>query len=1035
MTHALIALAFHAAVAGSGFSEDFAAPGAPLWQLSAGGAGKAALEDGRLVLDMSRPAAGKWAFADLSRAIALPARIEWDQCLAHDSPHTYFGGVRVLAGQMKLTAGIGGGGLGRCAFLSRTRSAEGRIKPGQWYRLVLEIQPVRQSLTVFTRGRSEPLLGLDTWTAFGRGPVSVRFFQCDPRLGPAFPDAYDQDRGATWIDNVRITAAGIKPRKQPKRPPATTNPFSVPLVFSRAMRWVTKAEGLSRGCIAYDAAGWLPLTGDRPASRWLELRPWPNHSPTHWPDQPNVARQAGGSTLFGLPEGTQESTFVLRAFQFNLEQHGTLAWRGDPQGVEWRLEATATDGMRQFLWTLWRSPWSCSQAEGTLDLRSVYRDAGRPNRYAEVDVLLRLRRTPGARAKGQFGLRLGLEGRAAVVPRWPVVATVQQARDHGVLLEAIAVDQKGGVIRGASASLEATVAGQTVRLDPVGDHGVRRGVARGLGPGEHVVRVVARDRTGREIASTAMTVDVTPLAFLTHYDPDARSYCTASGRAVGPLLGDLFAWVPYSELSAERRRLILGMPRKPEGQPFSYTKWRSLPRADIDAYIGYMADSGVRVLRLTPNVNPNEYYLDAGGVLAPHGMEQFAYILAAGRRRGMRAVVNLTHYPYLRRSTGNKPPVQRYIEAGYPGVHSWTSAEMWRLLSGYLDQLLGFTGEDPAVKAYTVMGENDQMMPADWLNRAYGFIKSRAPRQMVVLEQGGGIRQDAEGRLATWREFRPATDGGVGYRAYRTERCHTDCFMAVAARLFNTARPSFLGEVSCGIHTEPGFVTKYRDAMGLALTLQQGMGIAWSAVMVEGQCKAFTEAARQVDWTSFRRADPPVAIVVDKAGPEQIRRLVQVEAALSAVPVDYRYVRDPVDQAGAALVLDGRLAAADEPVSLDLPADVVSRSPLRLSPGNHCSYALSQDRGWLVAYVRNAGHYEIGLCDIRSVGLHRLADRPRPVTIELRGFPGKRRFRIWDAATADVLRDGAFAGHVRLELGPIAADLVLLVRPAEQEHQ
>jgi hypothetical protein len=98
LMHALLPLALLAAHASaeSTFVEPFDALREGLWVLSAGGSGKAAVADGRLTLDMSEPKRGKWAFAELHQAITLPARIEWDQCLAHDSPHTYFAGVLVM---------------------------------------------------------------------------------------------------------------------------------------------------------------------------------------------------------------------------------------------------------------------------------------------------------------------------------------------------------------------------------------------------------------------------------------------------------------------------------------------------------------------------------------------------------------------------------------------------------------------------------------------------------------------------------------------------------------------------------------------------------------------------------------------------------------------------------------------------------------------------------------------------------------------------------------------------------------------------
>jgi len=198
MINALLALALQASAAAAGFSDDFAEHRTKLWQLSAGGTGKAAVADGRLVLDMSQAKPGKWALADLHMAVPLPARIEWDQQLAHDSPHAYFAGLALMPGsgaaKASFTAGLGGGGLGRCVFAAHTRSHEGVVEPGKWHRMVLEMHATQQRLTVYRKGEAAALLKLDSWAAVGGGPFFIRFFLCDSRLGPKLPDAYAQDR-------------------------------------------------------------------------------------------------------------------------------------------------------------------------------------------------------------------------------------------------------------------------------------------------------------------------------------------------------------------------------------------------------------------------------------------------------------------------------------------------------------------------------------------------------------------------------------------------------------------------------------------------------------------------------------------------------------------------------------------------------------------------------------------------------------------------------------------------------------------------
>ncbi|HID07722.1 MAG TPA: hypothetical protein EYP10_11325, partial [Armatimonadetes bacterium] len=428
------------------FREDFSTH-RPRWHLESGGVGKVSIADGRLVLDLSTAKRGKWAFAELHIAITLPARIEWEQCLAHDSRYTWFCGVHLWSARRRvhewLIAGLGGGGLKNCFFLAGERSPEGMVKVGQWYRFVLDVHKERQTLTVFARGSVAPLIQLQSHRALPHSPFFLRFFQNSHRLRKCSPDGYDQDRGTTWIDNVVLTAQKLEVRKPPK--PIVTNPYKVPIVFNRAMRWLTKEDGLLRACIAYEAVGWLALTGKRCVSHWVQLRAWHEQDLMQLRYEPNIKHDDELRTTFTLPAKVNEATFAIRALQFNTEQHPILQWEGILNGrLEWQIEVTATDGIHPFMWRIWASEWFDDKANGKVNIARAYHRSGRPNRYAEVDVLLHLRRrAPG---DANLRLRLGMPGRVAIVPRTPIVSTIAQAKRSGIAISAIVVDERGRIV-------------------------------------------------------------------------------------------------------------------------------------------------------------------------------------------------------------------------------------------------------------------------------------------------------------------------------------------------------------------------------------------------------------------------------------------------------------------------------------------------------------------------------------------------------------------------------------------------------------
>ncbi|MGC9316409.1 MAG: hypothetical protein ACP5KN_00065 [Armatimonadota bacterium] len=1011
------------------FVEEFEDGPGDAWELSSNEPGRAAFEDGRLVLDLTTPETGKWAWALLHRSIALPATVRWRQQLAQDSPNTYFCGLALLrrSGEWSgLNVGLGGGGLDDCVVLGSQRAAQGQVREGRWYRMALTLSSTEQVLEVTSDGSDRPLATLREHRALTRGPYFLRFFQNSHRLGPDLPDEYEQNRGATCIDDLQIEAQKLPVASPP--PPGTSDPLAIPVVYNQATRWLTSEEGLSGGCIAWEASGEMPLTGESGVSRWLRLRRWVLPKVPRWPDQPTIRHVDAQTTEFLLPEGETEATFALRALQWNLDQHPRLRWSAQPRGVSWSLAVSATDGGHQFVWRLAETEETDAPSEGELDLRKIYRASGRPNARAEMDFVVTVRATDEGPQRPGLTLRLTVPGAAAVLPRTPVVVPLDVAR-QGVPLEAIVVGADGAI--GHEGQLYATVNGRPVELTSVGESGLRRAELVGLPVGRHEISLRAASEGGGTLATGSAVVTVTDLDFLSRYDRARRSYCTPDGEASGPLLGDLFAWVLYEKLGAADRRMITGLDDYSgavgAGADLSHTKWRVMPRADIQRYVAHLADSGVEVIRITPNVQVREYYLDAGGHLAMHGLEQLSYILDAARRHGIRAVINLFHYPYNQFG----PPVSAYFEAGYPEQMQWRNDEMWALLSQYLNELLGFIGSDPAVMAYTIMGENDQALPVEWINRAYSLIKRHAPQQMVVLEQGGGILNCREGHPASYAEFAPATDGGVGYRAYQTHQYPTDCFMAVCARFYDLAPPSYHGEVACGIKVTPQFQVKLRDAMGLALTLQQTMAISWSAPPLEELRRAFAEAGNLVDWTRFRRAQPPVAVVFDEIDAETARRLVACEEMLQAQAVDCEYIGSEADRAGYLVTLDAREEIG--PAAEDaLRRAAEAASPVRVSEGNHTTYALSSDRRWMVAYVRNATRYEIMECDIHAVERCRMPDRRRRLRVTLRGFDGPCRYRVWDAATAALVREGKLREGIELDFGDTSADVVISVVPAER---
>jgi len=551
---------------------------------------------------------------------------------------------------------------------------------------------------------------------------------------------------------------------------------------------------------------------------------------------------------------------------------------------------------------------------------------------------------------------------------------------------------------------------------------------------------------GGTTLATPLRIRVHDGRFVERYSAESHSYCLSDGAPLGPLLGDLLAWTPFVGIGTPDERIVHGVEEyrrlcEKDGKPWrslELCKHRPLTRAQIADYTAYLARCGVRVIRLAPNVSPSEEYLDAGGKLAPRGLEQLSIILEEASRHGILALINLFHYQYGAASIGRNPPVQQYLDAGYRGPADFTSEKMRPLLHGYLEHLLSALRDDNAVLGYSLTGENDQIHGKDWISALFRFVKERAPRHLISYEQGGGIQHAAGRDPLGYADFEATRSAGIGYRTYYTAGHKSDCYFAVNARLYDRAAPAFLAEVASGPGwyggagqnwSHPDFITKVRDNFWMSLLFRQPMALSWSACLSEDERRIPTEIARAIDWNAFRRRQPLVAVRVERPDDAQLTRLMEHEAALAALALDYDYLWADAPAVGYEAVFDARKDFIAPEWGKTLPESIRQAQPLRLSPGTSATLLEGQD-GTLVAFLRNTLEYRLGPGYGAGVKeLHRQRTKPREVRLEVRDRPGRCRYRVWDIDEKRVVKEGTLDSALELALGATAHDFALLMQP------
>ena len=983
------------------------APGGELWQADFSspppqlsqhtlGAGVATLSDGVLVLDLTSPTTGKAAWAELELDLPLPCRITWDQRVAVDSPHAYYAGLE-LRGQYGAPVTVAAGGAGAGHRVNFPELPPVTQKVGEWLHYELRLHTNRRALAVSDQDGVVAQSSVRASTP--SGPLRLRFWINEVPEKLPDGDAYAQNRGRAEFDNVRIE------RIQPA-PVVPGQPYDTrqPIVFNRALQWQTT----SAGPLAYDTAD-LPLTGTDPVSDWiaapaLELRP------------------EGTTTRFSRPHAKAigPDRAVIRQLQFHLGQHPKLQYHLTPQNARTRLLVTLTCPYRLNQLVVYELPWTDQATSGEIDLNAALAKWGEHRVYAELDVVLDLDAPEGVtEGHGELAAALALPLVPTVVA--PTHLVWDSRLDHGSIAAKVVGAEAPSVI--------------ATHTDPPTPLTLRNGLWQAdlkLPAGIHDGAVLAKLADGRELRQ-AVEARVSDRKFVTAHR-GAATYSLDDGTRLPPLLGDLFAWVPWDDPTTPHRRMLTGPETASAERTPPLTKWRSMNPTELRERVAYLAGTGLRIARLTPNTTPQESILDAGGHVCPHGLEQLQRVLTELDRHHARALLNLFHYQYGSASTGHFPPFTAYLEAGYRGPQDWTQPAIVKLQQGYLAELLSAIGGDPAVLGYTPFGENDNLPGADWHNALSAFLKQRAPHHLVVFEQGGALQHHGQLKPDAWQPFAGALDGGVGYRTYSGAGVEVDAYDNLCARWYAQDQPAYLAEVcSCGpgwyssgnTWLRPDFITKFRDNLWASLTAPQAMSLYWSVCLIEGERTLPTEIAESLDWSGFQRAKGVVAVVVPYVDKTLLPKLGQLDALCCRAGVTYDFVAPGSDLTGYRQVMEISPESPEPALSPEaLAARLVSPSE-----GNAATVLADQAGRFLLVYLRNVvEHREGPSYGKRVTEPHRQRAAERVVKLSIQAMPDGVTVKVWDIDLRQEVFRGKLPASRELDLGTTNHDFAVLLQ-------
>jgi len=1023
-----VGLAAATALAAETFVETFAtAPDAEAWRLHAEGAGRVAVEAEALVMDLSAPVPGKHAWAELAPWLKLPVTIEWRQRVLRDSPHLYHAGLFLadVTGRV-VTFGLSGQPLEHRVHAAGKAGSVARPS-GEWVHFSLEIGADRRAVLSVEGAGAEERIEARLGGLTGR-LVRAGFFHNQPR--DQGPDAYAQDRGISAVDDVRITAAALfrgDPASYRDEDLRGMDPRA-PITFNRAMSWVEVPAAAGGGTRPYEAASQLALTGSAQVAAWQA-----NRGCAMEPSDATTSRFLRPNDM----EGADSAAIPM--LQWCLRQHPWLDYELIPAGGAARLTVVMPCTYLGRGVTLFQTEVSAAPQRGRVDLAERLSAFGLGRRqYGEMGLYLDQERGPANVQTSTCQVRLALTGAGTVVTG-PVLVRGRAEAEAGITVAALVAGPDGQLLRGNAVRVTGRLPGMEVLFaDPDAD-GVHTATLTGLASGTHRLELAAESGALRYTGTQEVCVSDMPFARWSREQP---TYSTPAGEVVPTMLGDLLAWVPLLNPGLPGRRVI-STPEQwqalapGEQKVVGLVKLRTLSREHIAAMLDGYAANGVRVVRLTPNVSPRESILDACGHAAPHGLETLAWTLAECRARGIRALINLFHYPYDSPGTGSFPPWQQYIESGYTGGNPFFTPRIGALLRGYLADVLAVTRGDPAVLGYSLTGENDQAYPAAWVNDLFGFVREHAPNQVVTLEQGGGILQRAGGVPWSYAELGPSTSGGVGYRTYYTGGIETDAYMMICGRAYRSNPPVFMAEEASGpgwyggfyqdwLH--PDFLTKVRDVHWMAVLCQHTMSLCWSAPWSQSECQVARRCMEQLDWQRFRREKPRLGLRLEAVTAARLPRLAAWERLLARAGIDYDYVWTGAPAGLAGEACEVTLEADDAPDLGRVPPAVLARRPLTATAGRSVSLLLSRAPFQVLALVRNTAEHRPGPGYGDGVNEnHRQRTQALPLTLTFVDVPEGARFKVYDLESRRCCREGSAGPGQAVDLGTTAMDAAVLV--------
>jgi hypothetical protein len=807
-------------------------------------------------------------------------------------------------------------------------------------------------------------------------------------------------------------------------------------VFNRAMHWI-RNEG---AILCYEDTGILNLTGENQVSAW--------HT---GPD--NTLKNEHDFSVWTKHSRRRRDCLVLPAFQFHVGQHPVVEVEADGGDSEWQF-CVALKGRCGP--PLIATPWKSGHERAYIDLSAELARRGFDWNFPELHFAIgSWVEDPDQTSEIRFRVRM--PSRACVVGSLPVIRTASRVRSEGAPILAIAVDSDGRGFNPQDIRLSASTGDYTAPMEHSGNVWMAR--LRDLETGEHTVTITAegalRDRT-------YVHVRVTDGRFYSM--PPQQHWPICDGKVTGPLTGSYQGTFYFRDGGTKDERMVQTQAEwnswdrsKADAEHMHY--WESLTLDELDERFRYLAASGFDLLALHSHWGVWER-LDAGGQISPHGAEQLARYLRTAALHRLAHVQALSSGPYMspggpEPSYGGTIPYSRYLDEGFqtsefmkPG-----NTRFDHLFHQYLRDFATLFSDETAIFALTGSGEgdafsgparaNDTMATVQSIDRNHIFFAETIDvMQELPQRQCEGFQQNRfGGRTYSAGNNAPAEyEIGVYFKFLQM----ADMYMAEGSwatmprynRFHYEVNRDFRGSPHCWTGTER-YRIRLRDTFWLGLVHLLPVMNTWDEAIAEEEHLLLRHIRGQVDWNQVF-APPSIALRIDnecaKEDSAARHNLTRYEQALVHLGLMYRFIADDEKEASDALaVIDARQPFRSlrfESEGGSLPDSLKHEIPLDFGRGYACSYASSQDRRTLLAYVYNTTNHEIDymwLC-----GKYHRAPQAASLKLQLKNLPmSNLRAQLYDLNARQLLSSKTLSdGKGLFDQGVTEHDFFLLVTPA-----